>query len=215
MSRVRACWATQSAVGRPVTPRMCTSRLACSTPAKQYSLVRSTVSQWKKSHAKTPLAWARRNSAQVGPERRGGRIDSGAFEDRPDRAGTDLRAHAGKFSADASGIPSPGSGQRGAESGLRSGGDGGGRPDCWRVAVPRRVITSACQRRSVPGVRNRCRRRVLGSSRASALIRARSTPGRARTGDLPTQEATWWRSTRISAVVDASDRARSAIQALN
>jgi hypothetical protein len=29
------------------------------------------VSTWKKSHAISPFAWAARNSAQVGPDRRG------------------------------------------------------------------------------------------------------------------------------------------------
>jgi hypothetical protein len=52
MSRLRACWHTQSAVGCAVTPRTCTRRLACSTTAKQYSRVTSTVSQWKKSQAR-------------------------------------------------------------------------------------------------------------------------------------------------------------------
>jgi len=35
----------------------------------------------------------------------GGRIDSGALEECPDRASTDLRAHAGEFSGDASVAP--------------------------------------------------------------------------------------------------------------
>jgi hypothetical protein len=34
-------------------------------------LASSTVSQWKKSQARIPCAWLRRNSVQVGPERRG------------------------------------------------------------------------------------------------------------------------------------------------
>jgi hypothetical protein len=40
---------------------------------------------------------------------------------------------------------------------LRSDGDVGGCSDRWRWVVPRRVITSECQRRSVPGVTNSCR----------------------------------------------------------
>jgi hypothetical protein len=57
------------------------------------------------SHAKISLAWARRNSAPSGARAPGGRIDSGALEDCPDRGGTDLTAHAGKFSGDASVAP--------------------------------------------------------------------------------------------------------------
>jgi hypothetical protein len=34
-----------------------------------------------------------------------GRIETGAFEDRPDRGGADLTAHAGEFSGDASVSP--------------------------------------------------------------------------------------------------------------
>jgi hypothetical protein len=39
-----------------VTPTIWTRRVACSTTAKQYSLVSSTVSQWKKSQARIPSA---------------------------------------------------------------------------------------------------------------------------------------------------------------
>jgi hypothetical protein len=64
-------------------------------------------------------------------------------------------------------------------------------------------------------VTNRCRRRVLGSSRASALSRARSAQvGQERVTCRRTM-LTWWRSTQISAVLDASDRRRSAHQALS
>ena len=98
---------------------------------------------------------------------------------------------------------------------LRSGGDVGGRLGRWLLVVHRRVTKSACQPKSVPGVTNRCRRRVLGSSRASALSRARSTQvGRGRV-TCWRKMLTWWRSTRISAVLDASDRMRSANQVLS
>ena len=49
--------------------------------------------QWKKSHAKIPLAWARRTWPWVGPERRGDGSNSGVFKDCPDRGGADLAAH--------------------------------------------------------------------------------------------------------------------------
>ena len=59
------------------------------------------------------------------------------------------------------------------------------------------------------------RQRNRPSSRANALRKARSAQdGRGR----PTcrrKTFTWWRSIRISAVLDASDRAKSAIQALS
>ncbi|HKR48887.1 MAG TPA: hypothetical protein VJT72_04760 [Pseudonocardiaceae bacterium] len=45
-----------------------------------------------------------------------GRIETGAFEDCPDRGGAGLAAYAGEFSGDAPGIPSPDSRLRGAES---------------------------------------------------------------------------------------------------
>ncbi|WP_323178695.1 hypothetical protein [Streptomyces sp. NBC_01381] len=39
--------------------------------AMQYRRRSNTVSTWKKSTARIPEAWLRRNCAQVGPERRG------------------------------------------------------------------------------------------------------------------------------------------------
>jgi hypothetical protein len=54
--RLRACWATQLAVGFAVTPSTWTRRVACSTTVKQYSRVRVIVSTLKKSQAKIPDA---------------------------------------------------------------------------------------------------------------------------------------------------------------
>lgn len=105
MSRVRACWATQPAVGCAVTPRMWTLRVACSTTAKQYSLVSSTVSQWKKSQARIPVCLAAQELRPGGTRAPRGRIDSRTVEDRPDCAGTDVTAQGGEFSGDASVSP--------------------------------------------------------------------------------------------------------------
>jgi hypothetical protein len=124
-----------------------------------------------------------------------------------------LRTHAGKFPGNTPVSPTGVlAGERTIT--LRSDGEVGGRPDRWRLVVPRRVTKSECQRRRVPGVRNRFRRRALASSRASALSRAGSAQdGRGR-ATCRRRMLTWWRSTRISAALDASERMRSAIQAL-
>jgi hypothetical protein len=94
-------------------------------------------------------------------------------------------------------------------------GEVGGRRYLWCLPVHRRVIKLVCHRKGVPGVMNRSRRRALGSSRASALMRARSAQlGRGR-AICRRKTFTWWHSTRISAFLDSSDRMRSAIQALS
>jgi hypothetical protein len=51
-----------------------------------------------------------------------------------------------------------------------------GRPGWAGVVVQRRATSWRCQRRIVPGVMSRPRRRGVGSSRVSAAIRARSDP---------------------------------------
>ena len=50
---------------------MWTRRVACSMTKNAYSRCRVMVSIWNKSQARIPCAWARRNSVQVGPARRG------------------------------------------------------------------------------------------------------------------------------------------------
>ncbi|WP_181383980.1 hypothetical protein [Streptomyces sp. NWU339] len=72
-SRLRASWVARAAVGWAVTPRTWTVRMPTSMTKKTYSRVRVTVSTWEKSTARSPLAWARRKSRQVGasPDRRG------------------------------------------------------------------------------------------------------------------------------------------------
>jgi hypothetical protein len=54
--RLRACWATQPAVGFVVTPSTWTRRVACSTTAKTYNRASVIVSTWKKSAARIPSA---------------------------------------------------------------------------------------------------------------------------------------------------------------
>ena len=71
MSRLRACWVSQAPVGCAVTPRMCTRRVACSMTKNAYSRRRVIVSRWNRPHARIACAWARRNSDQGGPARRG------------------------------------------------------------------------------------------------------------------------------------------------
>lgn len=58
----------------------------------------------------------------------------------------------------------------------------GGRPGPCRLVAHRRFTRTACQRRTVPGVTNKCRRQAGRSIRTRALITARSAhDGRART----------------------------------
>jgi hypothetical protein len=54
MRRLRACWVTQAPVGLAVTPRMWTRRLATSITNSTYRRLSSTVSTWKRSHARMP-----------------------------------------------------------------------------------------------------------------------------------------------------------------
>ena len=62
--------ATQAPVGLGVTPRRWTRRVACSTTNSTYSRCSSRVSTQKKSMARMPRAWTRRNCRQLGPSRR-------------------------------------------------------------------------------------------------------------------------------------------------
>jgi hypothetical protein len=59
--QVAACCATHSPTGCDVTPSTCTWRLATSITNSAYSCCNNTVSTVKKSTARMPLAWARRN----------------------------------------------------------------------------------------------------------------------------------------------------------
>jgi hypothetical protein len=70
-ARLRACWVTHAESGFRVTPRMCTRRDRSSMAKSTYRVRSESVSTVKKSNARIPRAWARRNSLQVGPARRG------------------------------------------------------------------------------------------------------------------------------------------------
>ena len=59
------------------------------------------VSTVKKSQATMPGAWARRNSIQVGPLRRGAGAEVVAAQDGADRGGRDDQAELGAFAFDA------------------------------------------------------------------------------------------------------------------
>jgi hypothetical protein len=57
MMRLRANLVSQA----PVTPRMCTHRVACSMTKNAYSRCRVMVSRWNRSQARIGRACARRN----------------------------------------------------------------------------------------------------------------------------------------------------------
>jgi hypothetical protein len=65
ITKFRADWVTQSAVGWAVAPRMRMRRLACSMTAKTYTLAPFRVVAVKKSHARIAWAWPLRNAAHV------------------------------------------------------------------------------------------------------------------------------------------------------
>jgi len=60
-ARLRACCTVHSPVGFEVTPPTCIRRVPCSMNTRTYSRLSSTVSACKKSAARIPAAWARRN----------------------------------------------------------------------------------------------------------------------------------------------------------
>jgi hypothetical protein len=69
--KLRATWVTQGPLGLAVTPRRWTTRRSSSMTNRTEYRRSKTVSTVKKSVATMPSAWARRNSVQVGPTRRG------------------------------------------------------------------------------------------------------------------------------------------------
>lgn|GEM_PF-1689309 len=100
MRRLRACWATHSPVGLADTPRMWTLRVETSSTNSSYRRLGSTVSAWKKSQPRTPLAWAARNCCQVRLARRG----AGSIPARlrsSHRARCDLASKPGELTVDA------------------------------------------------------------------------------------------------------------------
>jgi hypothetical protein len=88
-----------------------------------------------------------------------------------------------------------------------------GRPGEWCGCVRYRLTSARCQRIRVLGVTNRWVRRALGGSPASVVITA--TSAEVRRGRLICRRriAFSWRSSRISAVLAASSRVRTASQA--
>ena len=62
---LRACWATHAPVGLAVTPARCTRRLCSWMKNNTYSRCRNTVSTVRKSQARMPAAWRRRNDRHV------------------------------------------------------------------------------------------------------------------------------------------------------
>ena len=124
MSRLRACWVSQAAVGWAVTPRMCTRRVACSMTKNTYSRCRVMVSRWNRSQARIACACARRNSLHDGPARRGEGSMPAACRIGPDGGGADLVAEAGELAVDPSVSPGGILGGQPHDQGAQAGGDG-------------------------------------------------------------------------------------------
>jgi hypothetical protein len=74
------------------------------------------------------------------------------------------------------------------------------------------VTMRRCQRSNVAGVTTRCKRKPFGSIRDNAASMARSVHSSRGLGFTRRSMATSWRRTRISASLDADDRASSASQ---
>ena len=92
MARFRPCWATQDPCGLRVTPATWTRRVASSMKNSTSTRRRRIVSTQKKSQASIPSAWARINSRQVGPSRRGAGFNPAARRTRRTLAGETLIA---------------------------------------------------------------------------------------------------------------------------
>src|SRR4029450_6916214 len=71
ITRLRAAWPTQAAVGCAVTPRTRIRRLACSITVRMYSRAPVNVTVSMKSAASNAWAWERRKSVQVVAARSG------------------------------------------------------------------------------------------------------------------------------------------------
>ncbi len=87
-----------------------------------------------------------------------------------------------------------------------------GRPGWGCGWVQYRLTSALCHRIRVVGVMNRCARRALDSNPDRAVISARSAQDRRGRLTWRRRSAFSWRSSRISAVLAASLRARSASQ---
>lgn len=166
--RFRACWVTHAVSGRLVAPATWTHLVWTSMTKNTYSVRSHAVSTVKKSAARTPLAWPRRNSLHVGPDRRGA-------GPRPWRRRSVRMAVAETLTPSLASSPlirrHPHRGFSRPILRMRSRTSGaiGGRPpvDPWRYVHFLRT-SSRCQRRSVCGrMRNEDHR-----SRGSALLSA-------------------------------------------
>jgi hypothetical protein len=71
IAAVLACCVTHAESGRAVTPAATTRLVLSWMKNSTYNVCNQLVSTVKKSQATIPSAWARRNCAQLGPERRG------------------------------------------------------------------------------------------------------------------------------------------------
>ena len=97
IQRLRACWVSHAPVGRVVTPRMCTRRVACSMTKNALSRCRVIVSICNRSQAKIECACARRNSARHGGVRGRSRHYAGSSRRWRRRSGSRVRrAHRGR-----------------------------------------------------------------------------------------------------------------------
>jgi hypothetical protein len=100
LTRSRATWAARAPSGCLVTPRTCTALLLTSMAKSTYGWVSHTGSTTKKSTAKVPAAWARRNSAPPCPRR-----GAGPAQDAPDFGRPHPGAQLGQLALDAHAAP--------------------------------------------------------------------------------------------------------------
>ena len=106
IDRFGACWVTQAESGRLVVPATWTRLVESSMKNKTYKVFSAMVSTVKKSHASAPLPWARRNSVQVGPVRRGAGPRPARRRDPSDRARSDPDPELAELSLDPHAPPS-------------------------------------------------------------------------------------------------------------
>ena len=195
MTRFRAAWVTQAAVGCAVAPRTRIRREWCSITASTYMRAPDRVTVSRKSQASSASAWERRKSAHVLHTRSGAgsmpaslrishTVEAATFTPRTSSSPCTRR------------YPHPGFSRTRRSTRTRTERTVDGRPRRLGRdrAACRFLIRSRCQRSTVSGrTSSRIRRNVSGLSRCS------SAASKARSGDanrtfLPPS----WRSRTVS-----------------
>jgi hypothetical protein len=207
-SRLRACWATQAALGLAVTPARWTRRVSSSMKNSTYSRRSVAVSTVKKSHARMPAACWWRNARQVVAVRRG--AGSRPWRCSVVRIAVAEAPHAEvpQFALDA--LVAPARVLCGeADDQLLD-----GLVERWPPLANTRVGPRArpamrrrCQRCSASGVTKKHDQRARGRTRLIAASRARSVGSSLGHGIWRRSTPSWWRSTKISKSLAASPRA--------